>query len=224
VASSNFNALWDWNDSSRVIPATSFTWSSWPNSDDLRVQRVDLSPLFVRLVLSTYSSTRPALYSIDSTNLANEVTNLVNVDRYFIQDSILSLGYQLGGSAVLDTQQILIQNSSFLYYQDRWHGSVSGAAFVGGMDIAAVVDQYVSAYENTNAMNSLPKNGTNQQAIVVQSMIDFMDAYSTWAAAGFPYSPGNPPAYLGNAQAAMKTAVQGQYLHSSYDPFAVPCQ
>src|SRR5207249_12231901 len=130
---------------------------------------------------------------------------------YFIQNSVLTL---YGGSGSIDSQQILIQDSAFLYYLDRWHGSVSGAAFIAGLDIAAVVDQYMAAYPNARA-----QNGTNQPAVVVHSMISYMDAYSTWAGSGFPYSSGTAPSYLLSAQAAMMTAVQGQYLHNSYNPF-----
>ena len=70
-------------------------------------------------------------------------------------------------------------------------------------------------------------NGTNQQAVVVQSMITFMDRYDDWAAAGFPYTNSPVPlsyANLVSAQAAMKAAVQGQYQANANNPTEVPCQ
>ncbi len=218
MSSNNFNAFWNWNDATSTLPTNSFAWTGWPNSDDLRVERIDLSPLFVRLVLNTYASITKCFYSIDSTNGPAEVSN-AGTKGYFLQDSILFLysGSSAGGTN-FDSEQILIQNSAFLYYLDRWHGSVSGAALVAGMDIAAVVDQYMAAYPNARAQN------TNQQAIVVQKMIDFMDAYSTWAAAGFPYTPKTLPPDLSVAQAALKVAVQGQFLANSYSPTNVDCQ
>jgi hypothetical protein len=218
MSSNDFNALWNWNDATNALPATSFAWTGWPNSDDLRVQRVDLSALFVRLQLSTYSSSCCARYSIDSTNWSTAIPITNNVSSwpgYFLQNSVLSL-YLASGS--LDSQQILIQNSALLYYLDRWHGSVSGASFLAGVDIAAVVDQYMAAYPNMQAQFT-----TNQQSVVVTKMTAFMDAYTTWAASGFPYTPNTPPAYLSNARLDLMNAVRGQYQHSSYDPAEVPC-
>jgi type II secretory pathway pseudopilin PulG len=223
VASSNdFNAFWNWNDASNALPATTFTWTGWPNSEDLRVQRVDLSPLFVHLVLSSSASRTPAVYSIDQTDSRVTVTNsyFANNSVSFIQNSVLTLYDQF---SAIDSQQILIQNSAFLYYLDSWRGSVSGAAFVGGVDIAAVVDQYMSAYPNVRA-----QNGTNQQAIVVQAMITYMEAYSAWAAANFVLDtsgkkPTAPPSLV-NAQLALVAAVQGQYMKTGNNPFEANCQ
>jgi len=221
LSTNDFNALWNWNDASSALPSTSFSWTGWSGSDDLRVQRIDLSSLFVRLLLSTYASIGIPGYSIDQGSTVPLTSGAVlyfsTNSISFIQNSVLTL---YGSAGAMDSQQILIQNSAFLYYLDRWHGSVSGAAFVAGVDIAAVVDQYMSAYPNVRA-----QNGTNQQAVVVQSMISFMDAYSTWAASGFPYSSGAAPTYLLNARSAMMTAVQDQYLNSgSHDPYEVNCQ
>ncbi len=216
MSSDNFNALWNWNDATSALPTNSFSWTGWPNSDDLKVQRVDLSQLFVRLVLSISASTRPASYSIDSTNTPPQVPS-TGTNAYFIQNSILYLYSDL----ILDSQQILIQDSAFVYYLNRWRSSVSGAGFLAGLDIAAVVDQYMTAFPNSRA-----QNGTNQQRVVAQSMMDYMDRYSDWAAAGFPTNAANIGTYLAvsNAQVAMKTAVQQQYLHNGYNPPEVPCQ
>jgi len=99
-SSANFNAIWDWSDAGGALPATSFAWTGWPHSDDLKVQRVSLSPLFVRLLLTTNISDR-AYFSIDSTNWSDRyaVTNYVVAslgrDGYFIKNSVLFL-YQQG--------------------------------------------------------------------------------------------------------------------------------
>ena len=83
------------------------------------------------------------------------------------------------------------------------------------------VDRYLAAYPNAQA-----QNGTNQQAVVVQSMINFMDRYDDWASANFPTNSGAATLIaVNNAQVAMKTAVQGQYLQSgNHDPIQVNCQ
>src|SRR5439155_851822 len=146
-ASANFNAIWDWNDAGGALPATGFAWPGWPNGDDLKVQRVDLSSLFVRLRLSwTASSHQWPRYSIDSSAWATAiaVTNL-NSDwpGYFLQSSILYLHNYDG---TLDSQQILIRDNSFIYDQDVWRGSIGGQFFLGGVDIASAVDRYLASY------------------------------------------------------------------------------
>jgi hypothetical protein len=216
----NFNAIWDWNDAGGVVPATGFAWPGWPNSDDLRVQRVDLSPLFVKLQLSKLVSSRCCpRYSIDLddwTNARSVNDTTPDWPGYFIQNSVLYL-YNNDGS--LDSQQILIRDNTFSYDQNTWRGSIGGEGFLAGLDIASVVDRYLAAYPNLQA-----QNGANQQTVVVLSMINFMDRYDDWAAAGFPTNSGDTYyAAVTNAQVAMKTAVQGQYIQG-FDPNQVNCQ
>jgi type II secretory pathway pseudopilin PulG len=208
-----------WNSADGTVPPAA-VFSGWDGgTDDLKVQRVDLSPLFVRLRLSWVASSHQwPRYSIDSSSWASaiSVTNLTSDwPGYFIQNSILYL-HNHGGT--LDSQQILIRNNSFIYDQDVWRGSIGGEFFLGGMDIASAVNRYLAAYPNV-----LAQSGTNQQAVVVQSMITFMDRYDDWAGLGFPTNS-TAPSYIAvsNARVAMKDAVQGQYL-GSYKPTQVNC-
>ena len=223
-SSTDFNAIWNWNDAG-ALPATSFTWPGWPNSDDLKVQRVNLSPLFVRLLLSTYNSTDSPRYSIDSTNWATAkvITNGVTViDSYFLQNSVLVLHKPQSNS--LDSQQILLRDTAFVFDKNRWRGSIGSASFVTGLDLGSVVDQFLKAPENPNALYTLAKgSNTTHQAVVVQKMKDYFDRYAAWAAANFPNSGGIRQAAL-DAQAAMKDAVQDQYLNARTPPVGgVPC-
>src|SRR5207249_1992844 len=167
-------------------------------------------------------------YSIDADNWDAAVpvpsTCTANWPGYFIQNSILYLyndpTHPNPGGGYLDSQQILIRDNTFTYDQNVWRGSIGGEAFLSGLDIASMVDRYLAAFPNAQA-----QNGASQQAFVVQSMMIFMDRYDDWANAGFPYNGGTAPSYVAavNAQAAMKTAVQGQYLNAS-SPNAVACQ
>jgi len=205
----NFTNIW--NAADGTVPTNAPAFDGWDGrGDDLKVQRVNLSPLFLRLVLFSQDPSGNPGYSIDQTNNPPTLVTGVGVTTsYLIQDSVLFL-YR---GQVIDSQQILTGDSAFIYYLGRWRGSVSGAAFVAGVDIAAVVDQYMSAYPNSRAYY-----GTNQQAEVVRRMIDYMDRYSDWAAAGFP--PTTSPSYIAvsSAQVAMKGAVQQQYQHNGYNP------
>ena len=213
-----------WNVAERMVPPTP-VFTNWTGSgDDLKIQRINLSPLFVRLVLTTYAATNSSSsllgrYSIDwqATNTVpvNAITNPAGIEGYFIQNSILGLHKDSASGGVLDSQQVLIRNNSFVYDERVWRGSITGISPLGGMDIGSVVDKFLAAYQN-------PRAPTNQQVTVVQSMVNYMNAYGTWAAAGFPRAGNNPPAYMSAAQSAMRTAVQTLY-QGAYYPNEVPC-
>jgi prepilin-type N-terminal cleavage/methylation domain-containing protein len=213
----DFTAIWNSADGT-VPPAPVF--AGWAGvGADLKVQRVDLSPLVVRLQLSRLVSACCPRYSIDTDNWATAIQvsgETPDWPGHFIQNSILYL-YKHGGE--LDSQQILIRNNAFVYDENTWRSNIGGEGFLAGLDIASVVTRYLAAYPNVRA-----QNGVNQQTVVVQSMITFMDRYDDWAAAGFP--PISSPSYIAvyNAQQAMKAAVQGQYLANGYNPTEVPCQ
>jgi prepilin-type N-terminal cleavage/methylation domain-containing protein len=238
ATAANFTNIW--NAADGTVPTAAPAFAGWNGTgNDLNIQRVDLSPLFVRLQLSWVVSSHKdpwPKYSIDSNNwaTARDVTNGWDVTNgqptpptdwpgYFIQNSILFLYNDPTkpnpGGGYLDSQQILIRNNTFNYDQDTWRGSIGGEFFLGGLDIASVVDRYLAAYPNARA-----QNGTNQQAIVVQSMITFMDRYDDWAGAGFPTNTAPTYVAVQNAQVAMKTAVQGHYQKNSFNPIEVPCQ
>ena len=220
ASSSNFNALWDWNDASSALPATSFAWTGWPDTDDLKVRRVNLSSLFVRLLLGPNASTTKCFYSIDSTNAPDRVSTN-GTDGYFLQDSILFLyNGSYNGRTNLNSQRILVRDNSFVYDQDVWRDSIGGrsggASSVAGLDLGSIVDQYLRAPENTNALNYTYKTGTNQQWIVVSNMMVYLDAYSSWAEtysnqpAPWPHDTNYDAAVA--AQGKMVEAVQYQYL------------
>src|SRR5205823_7231886 len=100
---------------------------------------------------------------------------------YFIQGSVLTLGSRQNSTDVLDSQQVMIRDDSFVFNGDVWRGSITGGSFLGGLDIAGVVEKFLSAPGNPKA-----ENGLNQQSVVVSNMMAFMDTYNTWAGTGFP--------------------------------------
>jgi len=213
----NFTNIW--NAADGTVPAAP-VFSGWSGTgDDVKIQRVNLSSRFVRLILNIYNSTPGPRYSIDSTNWATATVVSTNfIDAYFIQNSILALHTHL---SALDSQQILIRDNSFVYNQNVWQGSIVGGFLIGGLDIATVVDKYLSS-----PGNPLARNGTNQQAVVVAKMQAFLDAYNAWADAGFPngalknaaQDAAGPP----NKVNSMMWEVQGQYL-GAFVPTNVPC-
>src|SRR6185369_5109463 len=191
--------------------ATSFTWTGWPNCEDLKVQRINLSSLFVRLILTTNIS-ESGYYSINTTSTNYNVPTSQGKDGYFIQNTVL---YLYVGRTNLDTQQLLTRDTSFVYEQNVWRSSLTGGSFLAGsLDLGSVVDKYLDAPENTNAANTTVTNsvrwtGISQQSVVVSNMTAYMQAYTNWAAAGFPNNSLKATARA--IEANMVTAVLDQY-------------
>jgi prepilin-type N-terminal cleavage/methylation domain-containing protein len=197
--STNFNAIWDWTDNSSTPPAP---LSYLKRADDLKIQRLNLSPLFVHLVLTTNASD-VANYSI-STNAVNSQTDFVPVspwlDQYFIMSSVLGL-YTNNGSG-LDSQQILTRDSSFIYEGGAWRNTLLGPASGGGGGTGI----FPSAYSIVTNFLASPRNtaaGASSQADVVQVLIDYMKAYDAWAGSNFTNA--NFRSSVGDTQALMIT-------------------
>ena len=205
-----FSHLWDSADGSLPNEAP---WSGWGgNPTDVIVQRINLGPLFVHLLLTSYNSTNNGYYSIDS----GPAIPVITVDGYVIQGSVVGLYHtNLSAVAVLDTQQILSKDSAFVFQNGVWRGNLSGGtAGAGVMDLADVVQQFLNAPPNVNAQFA---NGNAQQALVVNSMLNYMSNYNIWAAGSPPYSVGPMKGYLVTLQGQLMSAIQGLY-QSSYFP------
>jgi len=136
------------------------------------------------------------------------------------------------GTTNIDSQQILTRDTSFVYEQNVWRSSLTGGSFLAGsLDLGSVVDKFLDAPENPNAMYTLTNNAhgnTNsmtQQSLVVSNMIAYMTAYTNWAAAGFPNNGLKSTAI--SIQGNMLTAVQGQYQYgggsANYIPYPTAC-
>jgi len=230
----DFNAIWDWSDGSSIAPTNATIMAGFTKGEDLKVQRVNLSSVFVRMLLSTNASVSKSFYSIDSTNTPSAATN--TVDRYFMRNSILFL--YAGQTNRVDSQRILARDTSFVYDQDVWRdsmgGRTGGSSSVAGLDFGSIVDQYLSAPENTNgvpgygaAANGTAQTGISQQTVVVSNMLVYFQAYNNWAADNFRQKIGKntSPLYQAalDAETAMTTGVEGQYQNggnsgSDYSP------
>ncbi len=84
---SDFDALWN-------APPGTVPWTGW-NGDpyDVKIQRVNLSPLFVKLVLTTYNSATNGQYSIEPAppNATNQVPFNSGFGAYFLKGTTLKL-------------------------------------------------------------------------------------------------------------------------------------
>ncbi len=213
----DFQALWDTPPG--TVPNTG-AWAGWKGDpDDVKIQRVNLSPLFVRLVLSTYTSATNGQYAIEpsSTNLVPSGNGLAG---YFLKGSVLRLFSGPPGTR-LDSSQVLNEDTSFVYEGGTWKRSIQGRITLGVGDVSGIVAAFLASTPNLNA-----QHGTNQQALVVQTMADYMGNYNAWAATSFT-NTSLRDYLLKTNQPAMMSAVQGLYGKiggtSYYPSNGIPC-
>ncbi len=115
TTAANFTSIW--NAADGTVPTAAPAFAGWNGAgNDLKIQRVDLSPLFIELQLSQLVSARCCpRYSIDANNWTNaiQVSDVItDWPGYFIQNSVLYLyndpSQPNPGGGYLDSQQILI--------------------------------------------------------------------------------------------------------------------
>jgi len=214
-----FSNLWYAADG--TVPSD-FAWNGWAgNGADVIVQRLNLAPLFVHLLVGKYNSTNTGAFSID----ASAPILAANIDGYMIQGSVLGLYTNNSTGFGPYTQQILTRDSSFVFENQVWRGNLSGGTAGGGgnnlgvMNLPDVVQQFLNAPANVNA-----KNGSAQQSMVVNSMLNYMSNYNVWANGN--YADATMKSYLISLQGVMMTNLQGIYYAgtpSYYPTNPSPC-
>ena len=186
LSKNDFSAIWDTPPNN--VPSTwSATWNNG-RGDDLIVQRINLSPLFVNLILTTNNST--ANYAYYSINLGD--TNTVGVggiNAFFIQGSVLNLFSNVVVNPLPDSQQVLQRDTSFVYDQNVWRTCITSISLANTNipDFSGIVNGFVNAGIRTNSND----NTINRQ--VAQDFIDYMAAYINWATNSIPFSTSKQP-------------------------------
>lgn len=204
-SAADFAALW--NAPPDTVPAGG-DWAGWTGEpDDVKIHRVNLSPLFVKLVLTSYLSATNGQYAVDS-SLTNAVPFFAGFGGYFLKGSVLKLYRGAPGSA-LDSTQILNEDSSFVYEGGAWKSSLQGRVTLGVGDVGGVVAAFLSATPNTNSQSPFTNH---QQILVVESMTEYISNYNVWAAGNFTNN--SLKTHLRTVQDDMMDAVWGLYRSS----------
>lgn len=181
-----FNQLWDAPDT-RTAPA-GWTWGGeWR---DILIQRVNLRPLFARVVLNNQYY-RFGRYSVDNTNAPVALTNS-GFSAWFIGRTVLGLHGH--GSGPLQSLQVVPSPDganrdpayswfpSYVYEQGVWRGRLfmyPPPPRRSGNDLQAAYEIFMSGPPNVY------KVGSVTQASVTWAMYNFMSNYVVWADSGF---------------------------------------
>ena len=201
-SASDFAALWD------VSPGTvpsSGAWAGWTGDpEDVKIHRVNLSPLFVKLVLTTYLSATNGQYTIDSSPM-NSVPYTNGFAAYFLKGTGLRL-YCGSPDSTLNSSQILNEDSSFVYEGGAWKNFLQGRVISSLGNVGGIVAAFLSATPNTNAQYAL----TNyQQILVARTFTQYMSNYNVWAEGNFANN--TLKTLLKSVQVNMMDAVHGLY-------------
>jgi hypothetical protein len=228
LGATDFSALW--NSADNTVPTTG-AWTNWPGDPtDVVVQRINLAPLFVHLVMSKYNSSSYGYYTVDGVDGTTVPTQASTVDGYFLQGSVLTL-YTNAYATNMDTKQVLTADTSFVFEQGHWHSTLTGGSPGNGAANAGdVVQQFLDATPNVNAQNT---NGNMQQVLVVSNMLSFMSNYNVWAYSNNFANGGGMKTYLQGLEAnGLMPALQGLYELNAgggnnyypTNPTAINCQ
>jgi len=190
-----------WKTADGQIPG-GWTWTG--RADDLKIQRIDLSDLFVQIALNNRDSTLTPSYAI-STNMDLFVTNTVaygcRFPMYFLKGSEIRL-YNAQAPATLDHSEILSRSRSYTFEHGTWEPESFLASSVGQpspLDLQKAMNLFGAAPVNPNA-----KAGANQTTIS-NAMVNYLTNFIAWRNASYPSI--GPSAPLSKAQADLATAL-----------------
>lgn len=212
-----FGELWDSPDG--TLPAGP-PWTGWDGDPhDVKVHRINLAPLFVRLVLSTYlpfGSGNLGYYSFEGKGPINAAPATPPFfSAYFLRGTELNLRSTNVLTTPPDHTHLLQEDTSFVYENGVWQSSIIGPMpMIGIGDLTNIVDAFLNATPNINShyyTNTIPRT---QQVLVVETMIKYMSNYNLWVISNFTKAA-KDALQLETNQAAMMDAMQGLYSAAS---------
>lgn len=194
ASATEFEQLWNLADG--AVPA-GWTWSG--NGSDLRLQRVNLLPLFHQVTLNNATALAGKYSANSSTPSVLPVTTL---STYFLAGTVLGLH---GVDSSVQSKEMVTRPFSFSFEDGLWRGrlfagTTAGATDVTGADIEAAATTFLSSANNPA--------GTATPEQVMAAMETYLTAYNIWAAAGFP-ATGSTKTAVDAAQAALETLAAG---------------
>ncbi len=185
-----FNRIWD--APKGTIP------QDWPaewagKGENLQIYRLNLAPLFRRLLVSQMTADRAAMISLDGS--APFAVPAAGLSGYYLEGTVI--GFYNHGQ--LESRELLMSNRSYVYERGIWRGQLWEGKVKDATDLARGLDAFLTASLNPQAQLS-----ANQQR-VIDAYYNYVLTYATWARAGFPSYDANDqqtPEYqsLHNAQ------------------------
>jgi prepilin-type N-terminal cleavage/methylation domain-containing protein len=207
LATANFTDIWNTPEGSKPS-----TWSAWPgNGADLLIQRINLEPLFHRLILANRDGTNSAAaFSILPLTDTLSVSPGVGWNVLYLDGTTVTLK----SNTVVQTALLLTHDVSFVFENGYWRGHISPVSVSDSSGtFAQTAINFGGSTWNFNAGQGGGKGAS--QLSVLTAFYSFMFNYTLWAnrcPTHFPQSgaanPGSLPEYviLANVATVLGTA------------------
>ena len=175
IASSDFSAIWNTAENAKPITTAFTAWAG--KGEDLLIQRINLEPLFHRLILMNRDklAIAPPQFSINTTNTSVLATNGAGFDAFYLDGTIVGL-CDYSGTPILRFQ--LTEDCSFVFEGSIWQDQISGGGSSEAMaaDFADLSAAFLKAqwYPGANQ----PGRGDQQGALT--AMFNLMLVYQLW--------------------------------------------
>lgn len=155
LTSANFSALW--NTVAGTLP------SGWPSTwggsaADLKIERLDFSRLFRRVILNNLDSTASAPYGVDGTNVVT-IAPLQRVEGWFVDTSQVNLYF---ATRTLQAREALAEDTSYVFENGRWGRNVTYGTGAGSTALGELVDAFVDSPPLNNT--ATPTNAPSSSA------------------------------------------------------------
>jgi hypothetical protein len=185
----NFTAIW--NAAENTVP-TGPAFNGWGGTgEDLRIKKLNLEPLFYRLILVNHTSDTNSVprYSIDNSSAVVVSSGPFGLDRYYLDSTVVGL-HDGTTNATVQSRHLLKRNISFLFESDAWRGQVQGDQQSFSASGADFYNHAITFFNHP--LNPNAASGGSQYGVMI-AMYTFMFDYTYWAneCPHFNYHGGN---------------------------------
>ena len=185
----------------------------WPEAwkthgEDLHIVRIDLEPLFHRLVFNNLDPDHTATFRMSGGQKEIQVESGTQLDRWYIQETPLDLYFANG---TLQAREYVLRDQSYYFQEGRWSQTVSGKGPGSGGEFADLVNRVLQL----PVPDSPARFGATPRSVLNEFYV-YMWYYTTWAKAGFDTGgsqvPFLTPMYMALMDAQRRMALESFYL------------
>jgi type II secretory pathway pseudopilin PulG len=170
----NFQNIWD--TPTRAKPSTWTTWSG--RGEDVLIQRINLEPLFHRVLLLNGYIGGQGYYSINGSSPGPVPYGGAGTNSYYLDGTILGLHYTNSSGMNLMAKEVIKTDLSRVFEYGLWRDQISGGMNPG---VLSGLDSVAASFFNQNAPDPPPDWGGNPK-VLLGLMNAYMNGYATWAA------------------------------------------
>ncbi len=168
LSDSQFETVWTTTDGSIPSPLAAYGASA----EELRIQRIDLSDLFYRVILSNFDSANRAWFAVNGVSGWGAPSRGPFYERWIIAGTPFDLHFSDNS---LQARDLLRSDLSYVFEHGQWTRYL---AYGRQSEQAA---PFASAVTGFLASGAAPGNTSIDPASVVQEMYLYLSTYATWS-------------------------------------------